>query len=89
MKEMKKSWIVNSIAHSPICGLKGSVIGIYSSEEAAKAAVKSCIETWRRAYEDYNAEVDFDKMAAWYAGDHSTGCRWFITPIETPQYCRS
>lgn len=81
---MKKSWIINSIAHSPVCGLKGSVIGVYDSEEAAKAAVKSCIETWRHAYENEGVEVDFDKMAAWFDYDPSDGCRWFITPIETP-----
>lgn len=81
---MKKSWMVNSITHAPIRGLKGSLIGIYDSEDAAKAAVKSCIETWRSANKDYCAEVDFYRMAAWYAYDSSTGCRWFITPIETP-----
>ena len=81
---MMKSWMVNSIAHSPICGLKGSLIGIYGSEDAAKAAVKSCIETWRRANADEGVEVVFDKMAAWYDYDPSDGCKWFITPIETP-----
>ncbi len=82
--EMKKSWMATSIAHSPICGLKGSVIGIYDSEAAVKAAVKSCIEAWRRVHADEGVEVDFDKMATWYADDHSTGCRLFITPVETP-----
>lgn len=81
---MKKSWMVNSIAHSPIQGVHGCLIGVYDSEEAAKAEVHARIETWRYAYEDYKSEVDFDKMAAWYADDHSTGCCWFITPIETP-----
>lgn len=81
---MKKSWMVNSIAHSPICGLNGSLIGIYDSEEEAKAAVKSCIETWRNIYKHEGVEVDFDKMAAWFDYDPSDGCKWFITPIETP-----
>ena len=81
---MKKSWMVNSISHSPICGLDGSLIGIYDSEEVAKASVKSCIETWRHVHADEGVEVDFDGMAAWYDYDPSDGCRWFITPIETP-----
>lgn len=81
---MKKSWMVNSIAHSPICGLKGSLIGVYDSKEAAKAEVRAQIETWRLAYELEGVEVDFDKMAAWFDYDPNDGCRWFITPIETP-----
>ena len=81
---MKKSWMVNSISHSPINGIRGSLIGVYASEDAAKAAVHDRIEAWRYAYEDEGVEVDFDKMAAWFDYDTSDGCRWFITPIETP-----
>ena len=84
MKEMKKSWMVNSIAHSPVTGIHGCLIGVYASEKAAKAEVRVRIETWRLAHEDEGVEVDFDKMAAWFDYDPSDGCRWFITPIETP-----
>ena len=76
--------MVNRVMHSPLCRLKGSLIGIYASEEDAIAAVKICIEAWRKAYENEGVEVDFDKMAAWFDYDPSDGCRWFITPIETP-----
>ena len=80
----KKSWIVNCVEHSLICGLKGSLVGIYDSEEVAKTAVKLHIETWRKAHCNEGVEVDFDKMAAWFDYDSSDGCRWFITQIETP-----
>ena len=79
---MKKNWIVNAVAHSPLCGLKGSVVGIYSSEDEAKAAVHESIETWRNAHEDEGVEVNFDAMEAWYDYDPNDGCKWFITPIE-------
>ena len=82
--ETKKSWIVNCVEHSSSCGLKGSLVGIYDSEEAAKTAVKLHIETWRKAHCNEGVEVDFDKMAAWFDYDSSDGCRWFITQIETP-----
>ena len=81
---MKKHWMVSFVEHSPICGLKGNIAGIYDSEEAAKAAVKSCIETWRNICKHEGVEVDFDKMAAWFDYDPNDGCRWFITPIEIP-----
>ena len=81
---MKKSWMVNSVTHSPICGISACVIGIYSSEKAAKAEVHARIETWRYTYENEGVEVDFDKMAAWFDYDTSDGCRWYITPIEIP-----
>ena len=73
--------MVNSIAHSPIRELDGSLIGIYDSEEEAKTAVKSCINTWRYVHEDEGVEVDFDKMAAWFDYDPNDGCCWFITSI--------
>ena len=82
----KKSWIVNYVEHSLIFGLKGSLIGIYDSEEAARTAVKLHIETWRKAHCNEGVEVDFDKMAAWFDYDSSDGFRWFITQIETPCY---
>lgn len=81
---MKKSWIVNSISHSPVTGIRGCLIGVYASEEEAKAAVKSCIQTWRNVYKHEGVEVDFDKMTAWFDYDPNDGCRWFITSIETP-----
>ena len=81
---MKKRWMVNSIAHSPINGVHGCLIGVYDCEWMAKAEVHARIETWRQAYEKEGVEVDFDKMAAWFDYDPSDGCRWFITPIETP-----
>ena len=81
---MKKRWIINFVEHSPICGLKGSVVGIYDSREAAYATVKSCIEIWRNIHQDEGVEVDFDKMAAWFDYDPNDGCRWFITQIEIP-----
>ena len=81
---MKKCWMVNCIVHSTISGLKGSLIGIYHSEDAAKTTVKLCIETFHRAYEDCNVEVDFDKMTAWCTANNLISCSWFITPIETP-----
>ena len=80
----KKSWMVNCVEHSSICGIKGSLIGIYDSEEAARTAVKLHIETWRKAHCNEGVEVDFDKMAAWFDYDSSDGSRWFITQIETP-----
>lgn len=80
----KKSWMVNYVEHSSICGLKGSLIGIYDSKEAARTAVKLHIETWRKAHCNEGVEVDFDKMAAWFDYDSSDGSRWFITQIETP-----
>ena len=81
---MKKSWMVNKISHSPINGVHGSLIGVYASEEAAKAVVRDQIDIWRHTYEDEGVEVDFDKMAAWFDYDSNDGCRWFITLIETP-----
>lgn len=81
---MKKHWMVSFVEHSPICGLKGSIVGIYDSKEAAYAAVKSCIEIWRNINKHEGVEVDFDKMAAWFDYDPNDGCRWFITPIEIP-----
>lgn len=81
---MKKSWLVNLISHSPINGIHGCLIGVYASEEAAKAEVRARIEAWRHTYEDEGVEVDFDKMAAWFDYDPNDGYRWFITPIETP-----
>lgn len=85
---MKKSWMVNSISHSPITGISGCLIGVYASEEAAKAAVHASIEACRQSYEDEGVVagvvVDFDKMATWFDYDPNNGCRWFITPIETP-----
>ena len=81
---MKKSWMVNNISHSPVNGIRGCLIGVYATEEAAKAEVHARIETWRHAYENEGVEVDFDKMAAWFDYDPADGCRWFITPIETP-----
>ena len=81
---MKKSWMVNSISHSPIRGIHGCLIGVYASEDAAKAEVHAQIEMWRYAHENEGVEVDFDKMAAWFDYDTSDGCRWYITPIETP-----
>ena len=80
----KKSWIVNGVAHSPSGELKGSLIGIYDSEEAARTAVRLCIEDWRKANCHEGVEVNFDKMAAWFDYDTSDGFRWFITPIELP-----
>lgn len=81
---MKKSWMVNRISHSPISGIRGRLIGVYASEDAAKAEVHARIEIWRHTYENEGVEVDFDKMAAWFDYDTSDGCRWYITPIETP-----
>lgn len=81
---MKKRWMVNSISHSSVNGIHGCLIGVYDSEEAAKAEVHARIETWRYAYENEGVEVDFDKMAAWFDYDPADGCRWFITPIEIP-----
>jgi hypothetical protein len=83
---MKKSWMLNDVSYSPILGLRGDLVGIYDSEAAAKEAAKMYIQTWRMALirENIEVEVDFDKLAAWYASDPSTGSRWFITPIETP-----
>ena len=81
---MKKSWMVNKISHSPINGVHGSLIGVYASKDAAKAVVRDQIDIWRHTYENESVEVDFDKMAAWFAYDPADGCRWFITPIETP-----
>ena len=81
---MKKSWMVNKISHSPITGISGHLIGVYASEDAAKVEVHTRIKTLRHAYENESVEVDFDKMAAWFAYDPADGCRWFITPIETP-----
>ncbi len=81
---MKKSWMVNSISYSPINGITGCLIGVFASEEAAKAKVHSRIEAWCQLYEDEGVGVDFDKMTAWFDYDPNDGCRWFITPIETP-----
>ena len=81
---MKKNWMVNRISHSPINGIHGCLLGVYASEDAAKAEVHARIEIWRSAFENEGVEVDFDKMAAWFDYDPSHGCRWFITPIETP-----
>ena len=86
---MKKSWMVNCVEHFSNCSfkgscLKGSLVGIYDSEEAARTAVKLHIETWRKAHCNEGVEVDFDKMAAWFDYDSSDGSRWFITQIETP-----
>ena len=81
---MKKSWMVNKISHSPINGVHGSLIGVYASEEAAKAVVRDQIDIWRHTYKNESVEVDFDKMTAWFDYDSNDGCRWFITLIETP-----
>lgn len=81
---MKKSWMVNSISYSPINGISGRLIGVYDSEEAAKAEVHARIEAQRQLFKDEGVEVDFDKMTAWFDYDPNDGCRWFITQIETP-----
>ena len=80
----KKSWMVNCVKHSPICGLKCSVVGIYDSKAAARTAVRLHIETWRKAHCHEGVEVDFDKMAAWHDYDQYDGSKWSIIPIETP-----
>ena len=81
---MKKSWIVNSVSHSPLLGLKGTVLGIYASEDAAKEAVHADIERWRSLFENEGVEVDFANMAAYFDYDTDDGRKWFVTQIETP-----
>lgn len=81
---MKKRWMVNSVSHSPVNGIHGCLIGVYDSEATANAEVRARIEIWRYAYGHEGVKVDFDKMAAWFDRDPADGCRWFITPIETP-----
>ena len=79
---MKKVWIATQLTCSPVSGIMANAIGVYSSEDAAKAAIVDSIKCWREKWKDEGVEVDFDKMVAWFDYDSSDCCKWITTYCE-------
>lgn len=67
---MKTIWIVIRVSCQPVSGMKADSLGVFSSENDAKAAACDDIKRWREQWKDEGVEVDFDP---------SDKFKWIIT----------
>lgn len=79
---MKKIYIAMSVTHSLALGVKASSLGVFYSEEVAKAAIHDDMENWREYHKTEGVEVDFSRMTGWYDYDPTDCCKWTIMELD-------
>lgn len=76
---MKTIWIATRVSCQPVNGMKADSLGVFSTEEDARATACDDIKKWREQWKDEGVEVDFDQMTAWFDYDPTDKCKWIIT----------